>query len=1134
MGSMKYYTYDSHNYLTTAKDRNNYTTTYTNEPVLGNPTRITHPGDGTHVDYTYSDPNNPYHIQTVRNERGKTTTYTRDANNRVTRIDYPADANTPASYETFTYSVWGQVLTHRRKNGAYEHAAYSGGLLVKLWNPTATASYPPPDTEPHITLSYYPAGHAWQDRVQTVTYPATGIGQVPSETYEYDRAFGADGMTNLNGVMKNGRGLVTKITHADGTYQTFKYDAYGNKRWQDNELRNRTSYTYDDYKRLRTVTDPLNKTTTYTYNSTNGGSSFLHTTNNPDTVTTPTGIVTKNIYDANFRKTSSTAAYGTALAATTSFLYDNVGNLTRLTDPRSKVTVNTYDTRNRKTSTTEASGTTLARTTTWHYDEASNIYQIDRPDNTHETKTYDAVNRVLTDTVPQTTSINLTTTFVYNPSGTIASVTDANNHTTSFGYDASDQKITMTYPNNGGTQTWAWDDVHNPKWRITVNTTQTVEAKYFYYDSRNRLYATWWYNWNDSVRTPDWRYFGYDDASRLIEAENGTGGWGGNVISDVHRFYDAADHLTQEQQNVTGLGTIKTVNYPTYNDDGKLTSMNVTGESDYNYTFSYDAMGRFEKIFITNSSQLFQYYYDAASNETQRNNVYDGVQQIYPRDDLNRMLYLDVKKGANTLGHEGYVYDSMNRLRSVTREDNKTDSFTYYLDGELNTVQYNTIRGVNYALDRAGNRTSVTDNVNGNKTYTPNALNEYSAVTGSTITNGPEHEVAFFNSVTYTYINDERLKQASAPSNTYTLAYDALGRCVKRTLNGTDTYYIYDGEKPILEYNGSGTRVGFNLYGKGIDEILERGAYGTDNQWRWSFFQQDHEGSVTHLTDAGGNIIERYRYDAFGAPTIYAPNWTVRSATIYDNRFLFTGREYAATYRSTYNVPAFNFYEYRARAYNPTLGRFMSEDPKLFVHRMEYGTASPDWSFSAHPEEAEFNLFRYCHNDPLDFTDPMGLDMAIAIGTMRDDWKWIPNPLGHASMAVTGQGTFSEATLTNQGSAFTRFLAEQQLHRGTTVYIVRTTPEQDKAVAKEAAAQHAKGELPNIFKHPIDAYKDNCATRVSEAARAGGLDLGHTHWPGQLQHQLEQKVNKGQATAIAIPQKLKPNVPPTLTQFNKL
>ena len=59
---------------------------------------------------------------------------------------------------------------------------------------------------------------------------------------------------------------------------------------------------------------------------------------------------------------------------------------------------------------------------------------------------------------------------------------------------------------------------------------------------------------------------------------------------------------------------------------------------------------------------------------------------------------------------------------------------------------------------------------------------------------------------------------------------------------------------------------------------------------------------------------------------------------------MFTGREYAP----------FGFYEYRARAYNPTLGRFMSEDPKLF-------------------DAGDYNLFRYCHNDPVDFTDPMGL-----------------------------------------------------------------------------------------------------------------------------------------------------------------
>ncbi len=131
---------------------------------------------------------------------------------------------------------------------------------------------------------------------------------------------------------------------------------------------------------------------------------------------------------------------------------------------------------------------------------------------------------------------------------------------------------------------------------------------------------------------------------------------------------------------------------------------------------------------------------------------------------------------------------------------------------------------------------------------------------------------------------------------------------------------------------------------------------------------------MTLLTDINGSPIERYRYDAFGAPTFYTGTWGTGSNTICDNRFLFTGREYAATYRSTYITPAFNFYEYRARAYNPTLGRFMSEDPKLFVHRDGLGASLGDWTFGTHPDEAEFNLFRYCGNDPIDFKDPMGLD----------------------------------------------------------------------------------------------------------------------------------------------------------------
>ncbi len=98
-----------------------------------------------------------------------------------------------------------------------------------------------------------------------------------------------------------------------------------------------------------------------------------------------------------------------------------------------------------------------------------------------------------------------------------------------------------------------------------------------------------------------------------------------------------------------------------------------------------------------------------------------------------------------------------------------------------------------------------------------------------------------------------------------TLGYDALGRCVKRTLGTTTTYYVYDGEKPILKYDSTGAMDGNNVYGRGIDEIVMRGDYVVVPAGQGYFPQQDHEGSVTHLTSFQGGVIEKYRYDAFGA-----------------------------------------------------------------------------------------------------------------------------------------------------------------------------------------------------------------------------------------------------------------------------
>lgn len=100
------------------------------------------------------------------------------------------------------------------------------------------------------------------------------------------------------------------------------------------------------------------------------------------------------------------------------------------------------------------------------------------------------------------------------------------------------------------------------------------------------------------------------------------------------------------------------------------------------------------------------------------------------------------------------------------------------------------------------------------------------------------------------------------------------------------------------------------------------------------------------LLDQSGNIAEKYSYDAFGVPKITDGNGNARSQSAYGNRFMFTGREYLAE---------LGIYDYRHRMYHPGLGRFFQTDPTGF-------------------DAGDMNLFRYCDDDPVDRSDPTGLD----------------------------------------------------------------------------------------------------------------------------------------------------------------
>ena len=86
-----------------------------------------------------------------------------------------------------------------------------------------------------------------------------------------------------------------------------------------------------------------------------------------------------------------------------------------------------------------------------------------------------------------------------------------------------------------------------------------------------------------------------------------------------------------------------------------------------------------------------------------------------------------------------------------------------------------------------------------------------------------------------------------------------------RVTNGgtpVTSYYIFEGEHWIMEYDANGANTSNALYGIGMDEVIARGV-GTQG-CGISRSQRQHE-----CGDRWANLVrESYRYDAFGAPTV--------------------------------------------------------------------------------------------------------------------------------------------------------------------------------------------------------------------------------------------------------------------------
>ncbi len=128
-----------------------------------------------------------------------------------------------------------------------------------------------------------------------------------------------------------------------------------------------------------------------------------------------------------------------------------------------------------------------------------------------------------------------------------------------------------------------------------------------------------------------------------------------------------------------------------------------------------------------------------------------------------------------------------------------------------------------------------------------------------------------------------------------------------------------------------------------MDEVFARLSEDPQSgQQDLAWYIADHLLSVRQIVKTNGDILDEITYDSFG-------NILSETNPAAGDRFKFTGREYD---------DLVDLYYYRARWYDPQLGKFLSEDPLGVVH--------PD-----------SNKYRYIKNDPVNKTDPSGLEPTL-------------------------------------------------------------------------------------------------------------------------------------------------------------
>lgn len=291
---------------------------------------------------------------------------------------------------------------------------------------------------------------------------------------------------------------------------------------------------------------------------------------------------------------------------------------------------------------------------------------------------------------------------------------------------------------------------------------------------------------------------------------------------------------------------------------------------------------------------------------------------------------------------------------------------------------------VDYDYDAAYNRTretsveKATGTTVSDKTYVVNSRNQVTSITDS---------VNAANDTSYDYDANGNQTQKTQNGHILTFDYDVRDRLIRVSQDATTlgafrydhagmriqkegaqgiVKYTYDDTSVLLQTDDAGATLAKYDYGPDRLLSLEQASEGSQ------FYHFDALGSVVNLSKPDGSLQARYQYDAWGNErATTGASW---------NRFAFTGHE---------KDEETGLYYFKARFYDPQLGRFLSQDSYLgegntppSLHRYLYAYANPTVYVDLNGYCSGLSSFPGCYfGDAANLgVNPFSLEGAQAIG----------------------------------------------------------------------------------------------------------------------------------------------------------